>query len=255
MCQPARPFAPKLLNLRLAVWAASSAAWAAAVAWLAVNMQLAEAAPLGVFSVGVGVALGVGLAAVAYGVRAGHRIALVSGTLLLALLTTTGEHLLLYRAYRIGWSNRIASDPRVAVFQPEAVHSLPAYLKQESSDGRWGLWILDAALTAVAAVIVVCVALPKLCGRCQQWYRLVREETLPPERASSACHRANISRAADGPAQLRMWNCPQGCGAALLHLSWREEGRRRSATVWVDGQSADEIVRLCAANGDHHTAV
>ncbi len=139
-------------------WYAAGLVAAIAIAWLAALLHLSGNAPVGLLSLGVGIALGAALSALA---ASGHRLQggrlagrrrLVAGTLILALLTVLAQHAWLYHDFRRQWHEARAESPEVALFRPETPWSPREYFARELTPQRAALWFVDAALITAAAV-------------------------------------------------------------------------------------------------------
>ncbi|MEX0612911.1 MAG: hypothetical protein WD738_21145 [Pirellulales bacterium] len=123
-----------------------------AIAWVAALLQLSGYAPVGIVSLGVGLALGAALHVLAATLRvAGHRRHVV-GTVVLALVTVLAQHAWLYGDFRRQWHEARARSPEVALFRPESPWSPREYFSHEVSPQRVVLWCVDAALIVTAAV-------------------------------------------------------------------------------------------------------
>jgi hypothetical protein len=144
------------------LWYAAGLVVAVAIAWLAAVLHISGHAPIGLFSVGVGVVLGAMLSAIAAsghrpkgGRLAGRR--LLIGTIFLALFTVLAEHAWLYHDFRRQWHEARATSAEVAMFRSEAPWSPSEYFRRELTPQRAALWCLDAALIITAAVAIMLI--------------------------------------------------------------------------------------------------
>jgi len=140
------------------LWYAAGLIAAIAVGWLAAVVHLSGHAPIGLLSLGVGIALGATLSRIAttghrpQGGRIAGRQQLVLGTLFLALITVLAQHAWLYHDFRRQWHKARAKSAEVAIFRPEAPWSPQEYFTRELTPQRAALWCMDATLIAAAAV-------------------------------------------------------------------------------------------------------
>lgn len=140
------------------IWYAAGAVAAIFVAWLAALIHASGHAPIGLVSLGVGVALGSILAAIAATQRVAGVRRLILGTLLLAILTVLSEHAWLYLDFRRQWQEARIKSPQVALFRSEPPLSPAEYFAHESTPQQAVLWGFDATIitsSAVAAMLVL----------------------------------------------------------------------------------------------------
>jgi hypothetical protein len=134
---------------------------AVALGWVGAAFSLASKAPVGVVSVGIGVALGLLLVGLAQMLRVSQRRVLLLGAVVLAIVTTLSQHGWLYRAYCGKWRQDRIDQPAVALFRPETEPlSVVAYFRRELNfaPSQAMLWIMDGALIVAAAVGVIIVS-------------------------------------------------------------------------------------------------
>jgi hypothetical protein len=113
-------------------------------------------APVGIFSLGVGLAVGAAATILAKLCGVDCRTRLVVGTLVLALVATAAQHAWLYREYRLQWNAARDREPALALFSEESAPKSPGdYLAAEVAAGRPNWWFVDALLVAAGAVGVV----------------------------------------------------------------------------------------------------
>ena len=141
----------------MSLWYTAGFLAAVAVAWLAAIIHVSGHAPIGLLSLGVGIALG----AILTGIAASQRLAggrrLVAGTVILALVAVLAEHAWLYRDFRRQWHEARARSPEAALFRPETPWSPREYFAHELTPQRAALWWIDAALITAAAAGTVAV--------------------------------------------------------------------------------------------------
>jgi len=138
-------------------WYLGGTAAGAAIGWLAAKCHVSGWAPVGLISLGVGVALGFVLSKLSAAVAVGGPRRLVVGTVIFALVAVFAEHTWLYHDFRRQWEEARTTNPQVALFRPAEPWSPAEYFRHEVSSGRMTLWCLDAALIVAGAVGVVIV--------------------------------------------------------------------------------------------------
>jgi hypothetical protein len=138
-------------------WYLGGIAAGAAIGSFAAGCHLSGWAPVGLVSLGVGVALGYVLSklSAASGIGCPRRLAV--GALIFALVAVFAEHTWLYHDFRRQWQAARASDPQVALFRPAEPWTPAEYFRHEISSGRVALWCVDAVLIVAGAVGVVLV--------------------------------------------------------------------------------------------------
>jgi hypothetical protein len=143
-------------------WYVYGAIAAIAAGWLAALANLAGYAPIGILSVGTGAVLGACLGALAAAQRIAPGRGLIMGTLLVATLAVASEHYLLYRDFRQQWRAARAKSPQVALFRPETPWSPIEYLQHELTSGRAVIWLVEACVILIAALVSAIVVHSKL---------------------------------------------------------------------------------------------
>src|SRR5438045_201190 len=99
------------------IWYAAGVVAAILVAWIAAVIHASGHAPLGLVSLGIGIAFGLILAALAATQRVAGVRRLILGTILLAILTVLAEHAWLYLDFRRQWQEARAKSPPVALLR------------------------------------------------------------------------------------------------------------------------------------------
>ena len=127
----------------------------AAIGWFAAKCHQSGIAPVGLVSLGVGLALGFVLAKLAASTGITCRKRLAVGAVVFALVAVFVEHTWLYRDFRRQWDDARAMNPQVALFRPAEPWSPAEYFRRETSSGQIALWCVDAALIVAGAVSVV----------------------------------------------------------------------------------------------------
>ncbi|MCI0334973.1 MAG: hypothetical protein L0228_17335 [Planctomycetes bacterium] len=130
---------------------------AIAIGWVGAIIHLSGHAPLGLVSLGIGIALGAALSALAATLRVAGKKQLIIGTIALALVAVVAQHAWLYRDFRRQWHEARAQSPHVAMFRPETPWTPGEYFHRELSPQRVALWCVDAAFITAAATGVVVV--------------------------------------------------------------------------------------------------
>ena len=138
-------------------WYLAGIAAGAVIGWVAAMCHLGGWAPIGLVSLGVGLALGYVLSKLAAAVSVCCPKRLAVGAVTFALVAVLVEHTWLYHDFRRQWQEARAVEPQVALFRPAEPWSPAEYLEREMSPGRAALWCVDAALIVAAAVGTVLV--------------------------------------------------------------------------------------------------
>jgi hypothetical protein len=126
---------------------------AAGIGIAAASVSLMGWAPVGIFSLGVGIVVGVAASTLARWLQVDCRRRLTVATLLMALVAVAAEHAWLYRDYRQQWQVVRQREPALALFRPDTEPlSLGKYFAAESSPSQMAFWGIDAALVAAAAL-------------------------------------------------------------------------------------------------------
>src|SRR3954451_23421233 len=118
------------------IWFGASAVAAVAIAWLAAMIHASGHAPIGLVSVGVGLALGATLSGLAARQQIACTRRVVIGTVLIAVLTVFAEHAWLYLDFRRQWSESREKSPQVAMFRSESPLSLQEYFRTQLTPQR-----------------------------------------------------------------------------------------------------------------------
>jgi len=154
-------------------WLVGCVIHALAVAWIATSVE-SRTAPFLVFPLAVGVALGVGVVALARWCQIDHRRTLLQGALLAAVMAVIGQHYFSYlhaqEALQVAAARRadaLARFPGLAArLTPPEPESFVGFLQSAAERGRalpagvaigigvWLSWLLDGLLVATGAMIV-----------------------------------------------------------------------------------------------------
>jgi hypothetical protein len=137
------------------IWYGFGVILAVLVAWLAAVVHASGHAPLGLVSLGVGIALGAALAGIAATLQLACFRRLMFGTLVLAIVAVFAEHAWLYLDFRRQWHESRRSSAAVAMFRSETPPSLQEYLHLEWSPQRAAVWCVDAVLVVAGAAATV----------------------------------------------------------------------------------------------------
>jgi hypothetical protein len=86
------------------------------------------------------------------------RVRLMIETIVLAAVAVLAEHAWLYIDFRRQWHEARANSAEIAMFRPETPWSPVEYFTREASEGRWALWLTDAAIITAAAVLTSLIA-------------------------------------------------------------------------------------------------
>jgi hypothetical protein len=256
----ARQFRPA----RFIVWLAVSLAWAAALAWLAVQAA-AHFAPLLVFPTAVGLLLGWALALALRLTNTVHRPSVLAGTVLAGAVVIVGQH---YASYLTARSvepsaatalaaqafpelgDRLKTHERTfrQFLQDSAAHGQTLGSATLSPTGVWLLWGADALMTLAVALFVVRVALRHpFCDACGTWYRVTRAGQTDAATSTALATLSGCKNPSPGAAKYELANCRGGCGPTAFKLSWSGSGRR-SFSTWLDRAALAEVIALIDGN-------
>ncbi len=254
----------------LAIWMAVCPAVAAAAAVIASAVQ-PRFAPLVVFPLLVGLAVGAMLGGAMRIAQVGNRPTLLAGTLLAVAIVVVAQHYVAFRAAREAclrdvqsYRSAVAAYPgHVLGPRPAPPENLLAFLRHEAQRGRqigswrasgsavWASWAIDALLTLGAATGLVVLGLRgPYCNRCRSWYRVTRGNRIDAETARQLGRAAGISVVDEGTvAWCRFRCCNGGCGPTCFVLSWKKTGGGvGSGQAWVDAEQRDRLMHLLDTN-------
>jgi hypothetical protein len=141
-------------NPAAATWYVAGAVAAVIVAWLASLVHESGHAPVGLTSIGVGIALGITLTALATKLNVNCRKRLIVSTLIFAAITVIAEHAWLYLDYRRQWQEERARSAQVAIFA-KAPASPRDYFAHELTPQSATLWTTDAILIAASSIATI----------------------------------------------------------------------------------------------------
>lgn len=232
-------------------WTALVAPLAAGVAAASAHIQRLGFAPVGLFSILVGLLLGALMAFAAVVTKMGHRPSGLAAGIVLALLTALAQHGFAYRQYRAAYRTTERAEARLLLlrqghndFDPA---SLCRFLRAGARKGAIWLWILDATLIVLSALVPVVVQLRRpYCNTCRDWYRVVRSGTLAHDVAAQLAAAAGIELPARAQAvAYRVLACRSACDPIGLRLSWTPaRGPGGSRRVWLDGDRRGQAITL-----------
>jgi len=238
------------------------------LAWLA-EIGQRYCAPLIIFPLLVGVALGIlTILAIRLG-RIGNRPTIVLATLLGWLICVGGQHYLAYRAEcrLVAEQRRLRMEAQQQhpalgpIAMPEAPGSFLAFLEKRADEGRalniggyvargwqaWASWVIDGLLVLLGAMfLVVPVMRLPYCSRCRSWYREVRRSRFDGPISRKLAEAAG----APGPAKItsgrfRLLSCHGGCGPTGLEIAWqRSDGTTTTLRRWLDAESRNQLVQI-----------
>jgi hypothetical protein len=124
----------------------------ATIGWIAAKCHQSGLAPVGLLSLGVGLALGYVLAKLAASTNIFCHKRLAVGAVVFALVTVFAEHTWLYHDFRRQWQDARDTNAQVALFRPAEPWSPAEYFHHEVASGRIALWCVDATLIVASAV-------------------------------------------------------------------------------------------------------
>jgi hypothetical protein len=157
------------------LWFGSSAVAAIAIAWVAATIHASGHAPVGLVSVGVGIAIGASLAAIAARQNVRSTRQLIVGTIFIAILTVLAEHAWLYVDFRRQWLES-RSNAQVALFRTESPPSPSEYFSRELTPQSATLWSVDALVIVAAATTTAHL----ISSRSKRQPESLRQEPKPP---------------------------------------------------------------------------
>ncbi len=246
------------LRLRRAItWLSALLLIAVAIAWG--SAQLARIrAPWLLFPLAVGVVVGGAAGGLAVAMQNKHRGTTWVGTALAAGLVVVGMHFQEYRAAldapRSGQLELFnKAFPDVAERHTTAPPGgFGEFLQRMASAGRalpfgwtargawaWLSWGLDAAILVGAAVCTAgFVTAQPYCDTCGTYYRVIRQETLSPERLSRLAKSLGWAEESGGGGEYRHLACRDACGRDLVRVAVLR-GRGMPHQAWI--ASADRI--------------
>jgi len=224
----------------------SAIGWLFAAAVIAVGLGLASArvqqsfAPLGLYPVLLGLALGAALVAALRFTQFGNRRWATVGAVVAAAVLMVAQF---YGSYRLYVAALEAKSPatmgRIPLERLQPPEHLGAYLRQQAAHGRplfagltarggwaWATWATDWALCAVAAAVAVRQGFRRpWCTRCHKWYRAVGEGHLSRETAGQIAKLADVSLPKmDG--RYRVWACPTAGHGTAIEIAWTQPAAR-----------------------------
>jgi hypothetical protein len=147
------------LTERYLISFAAAALTTLAVAWIAFHLQQSGVAPVLVFPILVGAALGVALAAIARTARVPARRAAAIGAVCWGLLAAVAQDYIGHRVRLRQYDDELADKPLAAalVHEVQLRPTFGAHLKGKlQAQPVW--WTLDLLLTAASAGLVVAIA-------------------------------------------------------------------------------------------------
>jgi hypothetical protein len=140
---------------RYLAWLIAGAALSVAIASIAATLNFYRHAPIGILSLGEGVALAAGLAWLARWQSILRGRALLIGSIGVAIITVLAQHAWLYGRFLQRWHGDRAENAQVAMFRPAEPWSPREYLSREIEAGSLIYWCLDAALIIAATVVTL----------------------------------------------------------------------------------------------------
>ncbi len=272
----ARPPRASFHAAHLALWLPLSLIHGAAAAWLAYGVQK-HFAPLGLFPVLVGLAIGVTLAGLMRLLHVAGRSTILAGAVLSCAVAVFGQHYFGFQEQKETAQRQAAQFQLAAQAHPDLVQGTPPepasgvfeYLRWQAIRGRpiagrivardlwaWASWAFDGCLTLAAALLVVVPAARKpYCDRCRTWFSTVRRGRLSAANAADLAAALGLEPPEDAQdAAYRLVHCQGGCGPAGLELSWElPKGRRTVRQVWISPNNRPRLDNLLHPAPDPRT--
>lgn len=216
-------------------WLAAAAAIALGLGFLAAVVQ-EHFAPLWLFPVLQGIALGAGLVLALRATQFGGRR--------LAITVAAGAAALMFAAQFYGSYRRYAAAVEAKAPQGFALpherlrppQDMVDYLRQQARAGRpllagitarggwvWATWAFDVALAAGTAALAVRWGFRRpYCQQCHKWYRPVGEGHLSRKAAGSVAQLTGVDLPQQN-GQYRLWACPTAGHGTVLEVAWMVE--------------------------------
>jgi len=266
LSRPTGPDRARFHTASCALWLAGAIPTSLAIAWLTVWIE-PHFAPVIVFSLLVGLTLGMALVGWMRLCRLAHRICVLLGVLVAAGAIVWGQHYFAYRKTLDQVDDRLAVVLQAQLERGELQNldlplppqSLPGFLRQTAARGRplaghmvhgagvWAWWGLDAALTLAGAAIPVWIALKRpYCPRCRTWFHLIRSGQADRATACEISGRLGLPQASAGTATYRLLSCRAGCAKSAFELSW-DEPPGGDACVFLDAALREQITMILDA--------
>ena len=227
-------------------------------------------APLLLFPILVGAALGAALLGGMRLANAAHRSSALAVTALAVLVMFSAQH---YFSYRVAQRNAVLEADRRETLgeafpelaqklattgpprsfgeflQASAAQGLTLFGQQVSGAGIWVLWTVDLLLSLAATIALVVLALRRpFCDVCGSWYRGTRRGPLDhPSAHALACALSGSQISAPQTkapaARYRLLACRGGCGATGCQLSWNH-AHAATVTQWLNGAGRDRVTSI-----------
>ena len=265
------PIAAKFAWPSLFTWLPMCAILAVGVAW-ASTVIAKHFAPLLVFPILVGLALGITLVGLARLMQVGNRFTVLLGTILACLVAVAGQHYVSYRGDLELIRNQAESFRQAQIrfpdlvegTAPEPVDNLLDYLRRQAKEGRpllgnyvargpaaWASWTADGLLLLAFALLVAMPAVRQpYCAKCRSWFRTTRRGRIDPD---SARHLGRILQL-ELPDQIksisyRVVSCSAGCDPTGFEICWvGESGKTASARLWLNADHRNQVTQALDAS-------
>jgi len=248
----------------LLVWMPACLVHGGVVAWAAVFVERFRA-PVLLFSLLVGVVLGVTLVGLIRLTQVGNRSTILVGAVLAALVSVGGQHYLSYRtACEEAREDAATFQLAKSAFGNEVLGEMPSppagfteFLRWRAARGFdllghhargavvWLLWAGDALLVLAATLTVVVPALGRpYCDRCRSWFATTRRGPIDDKTARRVAALVETELPDKiASARYRLVTCTRGCALSGFELHWEEPGGSASSRkAWLDHQRRNRIV-------------
>ncbi len=227
---------------QLALWIPLCLVHGGATAWLAFGIQK-RFAPLGLFPILLGLAMGITLAGLMRLVHVAGRSTIVAGTVVAVTVAVFGQHYFSYQEQRQEAERQAAQFRMAARAHPDIVRGAPPvpangafeFLRWQAIRGRpitgtivarggwaWASWALDGGLVLLAALLVVIPAARQpYCDRCRTWYSTVRRGAVSLDAAAAVATELGFTAPEEAlSAVFRVVQCQGGCGVVGFEICW-----------------------------------
>jgi hypothetical protein len=168
-----RPGHWRSLSMLTVAWLGGCIVWGAGLAWFSLRIQ-EHFAPLVLFPLLIGAALGAGLVWWSRAIGWSHRPLLIAGVALAVLSLVVGQHVLSYLQYRRSFEQARLNKPQLALFESmqgqSEMKTFTEFLSLLAQQGRafdtrelgsyrlfgwqvWLSWLMDAVVMAAGASV------------------------------------------------------------------------------------------------------
>jgi len=216
------------------------------------------------FSLLLGVFVGVSVVGLVRFARIGHRPTIVFAAVWAASFAGVGLHycgyLTTYYGSRSLSGTHTANGQDLSPLIRKMTPSFGKYMNDQANRGRplfgdylaqgdaaWLSWGIDALLVIVGAVAVTIPAMRvPFCNCCGTWYRTVRNGKLDQPTARRLVELIGVEEIGHPrTSRFRLSACQGGCGPTRCELSWEDEsGAVSLVRIWLDASNRNRVVEI-----------